>query len=187
MKMKEAATKAASKLETKSSLRETKPAQKMNPTKNDLAPEVREQMVRLLNARLADSLDMLSQTKQAHWNVKGNDFIALHELFDELAGALYEHTDSIAERAVMLGGQVYGTVRASAANSCLNEYPLEISNSAEHVEALSSSLAAYAKLLRDSLKESDEADDQDTNDLLTQISRDVDKYLWFVEAHNIAK
>lgn len=182
MKMKEGPGKVT-KTETKSAPKSARSTRKMNPTKNELTPEIREQMVTLLNTRLADSLDMLTQTKQAHWNVKGINFIALHELFDELATILYEHTDSIAERAVMLGGQAYGTARCAAASSTLKEYPLDISYGQEHVQALASQLAAFGQNLRASQDEADEANDQDTVDLFTDISRDVDKYTWFVEAH----
>lgn len=155
----------------------------MHPTKNDLPKETRSKMIALLNARLADSFDLLSQTKQAHWNVKGSNFIALHELFDDIAGAVYEYTDMIAERAIQLGGTVKGTVRAAAASSSLEEYPLEITSGADHVEALSSALAAFGKIVRQAITESDDADDKDTSDLFTEVSRGIDKWLWFVEAH----
>lgn len=155
----------------------------LHPTKNDLPEEVRTKMVALLNARLADALDLETQTKQAHWNVKGANFIALHELFDDIHEDVGGYVDEIAERAVQLGGQVHGTARAAAGASKLPEYPLDISASKEHVAALSSALAAFGKLVRKAIDDSDQAGDADTADLFTGVSRGVDKWLWMVEAH----
>lgn len=155
----------------------------LHPTKNDLPEEVRTKMVALLNASLADALDLETQTKQAHWNVKGANFIALHELFDDIHEDVGGYVDEIAERAVQLGGQVHGTARAAAAASKLPEYPLDISASKEHVAALSSALAAFGKLVRKAIDDSDQAGDADTADLFTGVSRGVDKWLWMVEAH----
>ena len=155
----------------------------MNPTKNDIPVKTRGEMISLLNAILADVFDLFSQTKQAHWNVKGENFIALHELFDDVAEAVEDYTDEIAERTVMLGGTAMGTARLAAANSTLKEYPVNITSGAEHVAALSDALAATGKNVRDGIETADKAGDADTADLLTGISRGLDKYLWFVEAH----
>ncbi len=155
----------------------------MYKTRNDLPKKTREQVARILNARLADSVDLMMQGKQAHWNVKGANFIALHELFDKIVEESEEWIDEIAERAVALGGTAYGTVRVAAKNSKLKEYPLAIASGAEHVDALSDALAAYGKSIRAAIDATDKLDDADTADLFTGISRAVDKYLWFVEAH----
>lgn len=155
----------------------------MHNTKNDIPQETREKLIQTLNARLADALDLKSQTKQAHWNVKGMNFIALHELFDQVATQVEEYTDTIAERVTILGGTALGTVRVAANNSSLSEYPLEISDGADHVDALSTALADFGKRVRQNIDEADELGDMDTADLFTEVSRGIDKLLWFVEAH----
>jgi starvation-inducible DNA-binding protein len=160
---------------------------KMWNTQNDLAENVRLGAVSLLNQQLADALDLHLQAKQAHWNVKGPNFIALHELFDEVEEALEEYADDIAERAVALGGTVFGTVRASAAKSRLPEYPLEIVSGREHVAALSAVLAQFGKSARAAIDSAEALGDADTADLFTGVSRGVDKLLWKVEAHAQAK
>jgi len=155
----------------------------MYKTKNDIAEKTRASMVEILNARLADSVDLMHQAKQAHWNVKGPSFIALHKLFDEIVDSAEEYMDLIAERVVQLGGTAEGTIEASAERSTLKEYPLGISAERDHVEALSSALAAYGKNVRHAIDQSDELGDKDTADIFTEISRGADKYLWFVETH----
>ena len=155
----------------------------LHKTKNDLSQETREKVIDILNARLADVSDLKSQAKQAHWNVKGIHFIALHELFDQVATAAEAHTDLIAERITALGGTAFGTVRAAAQRSSLSEYPLEITDGTAHVDALSTALADFGKNVRRGIDESDELGDKDTADLFTEISREIDKLLWFVEAH----
>ncbi|MBA4020523.1 MAG: DNA starvation/stationary phase protection protein Dps [Pirellula sp.] len=156
---------------------------KLNPTKNDLSAEVRTKAVTLLQARLADCTDLQSQTKQAHWNVKGPDFIALHKLFDEIYEDVGDYVDEIAERGVQLGGTMYGTVRATAAKTSLPEYPLEIKSCRDHAAALSTALATFGKLARAAIDESTQFGDADTADLFTGISRGIDKWVWMVEAH----
>jgi starvation-inducible DNA-binding protein len=158
----------------------------MHKTKIDIPLETREKVVEILNQRLADAFDMRSQAKQAHWNVKGMNFIALHELFDQVATELEPHIDDIAERITTLGGTAHGTVRVAAQNSSLSEYPLEITDGADHVDALSSALADLGKKVRADIDATDELGDKDTADLLTGVSRTVDKMLWFVEAHRQA-
>ncbi len=155
----------------------------MFKTKNDLPEGVREKVVNILSARLADSADLMLQSKQAHWNLRGHTFIALHKLFDEIVDAAEEYMDLVAERIVQLGGRAEGTVQAVVKRSALAEYPLNISSERDHVEALSSALAAYGKNVRGAIDESDKLGDRDTADIFTEISRGVDKYLWFVEAH----
>ena len=155
----------------------------MYPTKNDLSESTRRQMIDLLGARLADAIDLQTQTKQAHWNVKGPHFIALHELFDKVNEDVEDYVDLIAERAVQLGGAVEGTARSVAKRSTLAEYPLKSGTGRQHVDALSSALAAFGKLIRSAIEESDRVGDKDTNDIFIEISRGVDKWLWMVEAH----
>lgn len=158
----------------------------LHNTKIDLARDKREKIIGILNQRLADATDLKSQAKQAHWNVKGMNFIALHELFDQVATEMETHIDDIAERITTLGGTAVGTVRAAAANSSLSEYPLEITDGASHVDALSNALADFGKKIRADIDATDELGDADAADILTGISKSVDKFLWFVEAHNQA-
>jgi len=155
----------------------------MYPTKNDLPEAIRRKMIELCNARLTEAIDLQTQTKQAHWNVRGANFIALHKLFDEVNSDVEDYVDLIAERAVQLGGSVEGTARSVAKRSTLAEYPLKGGTGRQHVDALSSALAAFGKLIRSAIEESDRADDKDTNDIFIEISRGVDKWLWMVEAH----
>jgi starvation-inducible DNA-binding protein len=140
-------------------------------------------MIALCNKQLAAALDLYSQDKQAHWNVKGRDFWQLHELFDDLAEQVLEQIDLIAERATALGGYATGTVRMSAATSALPEYPVEATEGMDHVTALSDRYAVYAATNRAAIDEAAEAGDQDTADMFTEISRAADKHLWFLEGH----
>lgn len=158
----------------------------LHNTKIDLSKGKREKLIALLNQRLADAADLKSQAKQAHWNVKGSNFIALHELFDRVATELDTHVDDIAERITTLSGVAMGTVRLAAENSSLSEYPHEISDGTAHVDALSTALADFGKRVRKDIDKTDEMGDKDTADLFTGVSRNVDKLLWFVEAHNQA-
>ncbi len=155
----------------------------MHRTKNDLAKKSREKLVEILNARLADAIDLKTQAKQAHWNVKGHHFIGLHELFDQVATAVEADIDLIAERVTALGGTAMGTARVVASKSTLAEYPLEIIDGTAHVDALSTAMADFNKKVRQNIDDADKLDDANTADLLTGISRELDKLLWFVEAH----
>jgi starvation-inducible DNA-binding protein len=155
----------------------------MYKTKNDLSEGTRVKAVELLNARLADCKDLQTQVKQAHWNVKGPNFIALHELFDKINDDVEEYVDEIAERAVQLGGVAEGTARMVAKRSSLAEYPTSAVDGRSHAEALSSALAAFGKAARKAIGEADDLGDLDTADLFTEVSRGIDKWLWFVEAH----
>lgn len=160
---------------------------KLHKTKNDLPEKTRRKMIDLLNQHLADALDLHLQAKQAHWNVKGPTFIALHELFDKVEEEVEEFADDIAERAVALGGVALGTARVAAKHSRLPEYPLDISEGREHVQALATALAAFGKSARAAIDTAAKAGDADTADLFTEVSRGTDKLLWFVEAHAQAK
>lgn len=152
-------------------------------TKNDIPASNRSQIIRLLNQRLADCIDLQTQTKTAHWNVKGPNFVALHKLFDEINESVEEYVDLIAERAVQLGGIARGTLRTVAEQSELDEYPLAIASGSDHVKALSDALAAFGTRVRRSIDEADSLDDRGTADLFTEVSRGIDKWLWFVEGH----
>jgi starvation-inducible DNA-binding protein len=158
-------------------------SQSMFSTRNDLARELRANVIDLLNQQLADTFDLYSQTKQAHWNVKGAQFFQLHELFDKLAAELAGYVDQVAERATALGGLALGTVRMSAANSQLAECELDVTDSLPTVEALAERYAALARSTRQAIESADGLDDADTADLFTEVSRGLDKALWFLEAH----
>ena len=155
----------------------------MFKTKNDIPEATRVKAVELLNARLADCKDLQTQVKQAHWNVKGPNFISLHLLFDKINDDVEEYVDEIAERAVQLGGVAEGTARMVARRSSLAEYPASAADGRSHVEALSAALAAFGKSARKAIGEADNLGDLDTADLFTEVSRGIDKWLWFVEAH----
>src|ERR1700757_2071042 len=144
-------------------------------TKNDISEATRSKAIELLNARLADAIDLQTQTKQAHWNVKGANFIALHELFDKVNEDVEDYVDLIAERAVQLGGTAEGTARMAAKRSALSEYPNAVVGRS-HVEALSSALAASGKPTRKGINQADELGDADTADIFTEISRGTDKW-----------
>jgi starvation-inducible DNA-binding protein len=156
----------------------------MLPTHNDLPIEVRTSAVMELNARLADCIDLMLAAKQAHWNVKGPNFLALHKLFDEIVDASAKFVDLLAERAVQLGGLAEGTLRAAAKRSGLNDYPLCITSEREHISALSEVLVTFGMRVRYAIDATDALGDRDTADIFTEISRDTDKFLWFVEAHS---
>jgi len=155
-------------------------------TENDLPKGARSELIGLLNQRLADSIDLQTQLKQAHWNVRGPHFIGLHELFDRINEAVEEYVDTIAERVGQLGGIAQGTVRVSAARSRLDEYPLDIADGSAHVEAVSRALSTFGQEVRVSIDQANALDDADTADLFTEVSRGIDKWLWFVEAHSQA-
>jgi starvation-inducible DNA-binding protein len=155
----------------------------MHPTRIDLSAKTRGRVVDILNARLADAIDLQLQAKQAHWNVKGPNFIALHELFDKIAGELGDHIDEMAERITALGGVAEGTVQAVAGRSRLEPYPLALAEGRAHLEALATALARFGKSVRKAIDDTSKAGDADTSDLFTGVSRAVDKDLWLVEAH----
>jgi len=159
---------------------------KMYETENDIPKAARSELNELINQRLADLIDLQMQLKQAHWNIKGPHFIGLHELFDKIAEDVETYVDEIAERAVQLGGIAQGTVRVAAARSRLEEYPLTIADGSAHVEAVAKALSTFGREARVSIEEANALDDADTADLFTEVSRGIDKWLWFVEAHSQA-
>ncbi len=153
------------------------------PTRLDLTTEVRAQVIEIVNQALANTFDLYSQTKQAHWNVKGSDFYALHELFDAMAGEILAYVDDLAERVTALAGVALGTVRTVAQASQLPEYPRDAVTGKDHLIALADRYAQYAKLVRQAIDQTDALGDADTADLFTGISRTADKRLWFLESH----
>jgi starvation-inducible DNA-binding protein len=165
---------------------EKKESTRMYQTENDIPQKRRAELNMLMNQRLADAVDLQAQMKQAHWNVKGPNFIGLHELFDKIYEAIGSYVDLIAERIVQLGGIAEGTVRIAARRSRLEEYPLAIAEGTRHVEAVARALSTFGRDIRNTISEADELDDADTADIFTEISRGIDKWLWFVEAHNQA-
>lgn len=159
---------------------------KLFSTKNDLPEDKRVEVIALLNQRLAEAIDLQTQSKQAHWNVKGPSFIGLHKLFDDVNEDVEGYVDLIAERVVQLGGVAEGTIGAVEERSKLPDYPIGIATGAEHVAALSDALGAFGRAARITIAEMDELEDADSADMLTDISRGIDKWLWFVEAHQQA-
>lgn len=152
-------------------------------TSIDIPESKRQELIQLLNQNLADTLDLKTQVKQAHWNVKGREFFQLHQLFDEVATHLEEATDLIAERVTALGGYALGTARLAVQNSTIPEYDLEITNGEDHVRAVVKRLAKLAANVRSAIDKSDDLGDKSTADLFTEVSRQADKDLWFLEAH----
>jgi starvation-inducible DNA-binding protein len=148
----------------------------------DIPAAARAKLVAILNQQLANVSDLYSQTKQAHWNVRGPEFYQLHKLFDDLAEPLEEPIDVIAERAVTLGGVALGTVRAAAKGSELAEFPL-VPGAMDYAKALAQRFATVANSVRQAIDDTDKLGDADTADLFTQLSRELDKSVYFLEAH----
>ncbi len=155
----------------------------MFDTRNDLPPGTRSRVIELLNTRLADAIDLGTQIKYAHWNVKGPNFIALHELFDTIAENVADQIDTLAERVTALGGTAEGTLQTVARNTSLRPYPTDIPDGIGHVEALSGVMADFGKKVRTAIEDTAKLGDAGTSDLFTGISRETDKNLWFLEAH----
>lgn len=155
----------------------------MYSSRIDLSDHVRKQSVALLQARLSDCLDLETQLKQAHWTVRGLNFYQLHQLFDALHGEIEEFVDTIAERIASIGGIPDGRVKTTAANSSLYEYALETHGGEGHLKAVAAVMAQFGKALRADIDAAAELGDADTSDVFTEVSRAIDKQLWFVEAH----
>lgn len=156
---------------------------KLRSTRHALPAETREKIVNVLNARLADLGDLRSQVKQAHWNIRGPRFIALHELFDRIVDDLDSHTDDVAERATALGGRALGTARLTAENSKLDELPKKATGDLDLVALLSERFAKASSLTGRSIQKVQKLDDEVTADLFIEITASLDKTLWFLEAH----
>lgn len=155
----------------------------MHKTRIDLSEKTRKKVVNLLSVRLADAIDLKLQTKQAHWNVKGPNFIALHELFDDISEVVDGHVDELAERITSLGGVAEGTAPVVAKRTSLDAYPLDATTGKQHLEALATALATFARLTREAIDTCDDAGDKVTADLFNEITGEIDKQLWLVEAH----
>jgi starvation-inducible DNA-binding protein len=155
---------------------------KLIHTLNDLTEETRLKIIEILNQSVADGIDLQLQIKQAHWNVKGADFIGVHELLDKIADALRNNIDDIAERVAQLGGVAEGTVQRITVRTHLPEYPLDIHKSHDHLQAVAASLANFGRHVRKAIAEASALKDDDTADLYTEVSRESDKHLWFIES-----
>lgn len=155
----------------------------MHPTRNTLSENIRAQSIELLNLHLAAAIDLHSQMKQAHWNVRGPGFIAIHELFDRISVEVENYSDLIAERAGGLGGAAHGTIRVAAERSFLVPYPLDIADEYQHLFAVSGTLAAFGQSAREAIGQAAAFGDANTADLFTEVSRGIDQQLWFVESH----
>lgn len=157
----------------------------MHQTHNTLSENIRTQSVALLNKQLAAAIDLHGQIKQAHWNVRGPNFIGIHELFDKVAQTALEASDLIAERTAGLGGTAEGTIQVASAKSYLLPYELGVADEAKHVFAVSAALAAFGQQVRLAAGLSTTQGDATTADLFTEISRGIDQQLWFVESHRV--
>jgi starvation-inducible DNA-binding protein len=159
----------------------------MQPTHNTLPEIIRAQSIELLNKHLAAAIDLHAQVKQAHWNVRGPGFIALHELFDRVSEEVENYSDKLAERAGGLGGTAHGTLQVATERSFLVPYPHGIADGQLHIFAVAGSLAAFGQSAREASKHATDFGDVDTADLFTEISRAIDLQLWFVESHGAPK
>jgi starvation-inducible DNA-binding protein len=152
-------------------------------TRNDLEDNAKKVSIDILNARLADAIDLALITKQAHWNLKGPRFIMIHEMLDGFRDQIDEHVDTMAERVTQLGGTALGTSQIVVGSTTLKPYPTDIYKIEDHLAALIDHYAAVANAVRRAISDTDEAGDADTADIFTAVSRDLDKSLWFLEAH----
>lgn len=157
----------------------------MHQTHNTLSENIRTQSVAALNKHLAAAIDLHGQIKQAHWNVRGPTFIAIHQLFDKVAETALEASDLLAERAAGLGGTAEGTIQVASTKSYLVPYKLGVADEAKHVSAVCAALAAFGQSIRDAAGLSTTQGDSTTADLFTEISRGIDQQLWFVESHRV--
>ncbi|MGK5089439.1 DNA starvation/stationary phase protection protein Dps [Bdellovibrionota bacterium FG-2] len=155
----------------------------MLATRIDITESVRSKTVQMLNDRLADGIELMLQTKQAHWNLRGRGFFQLHKLFDEVTKGISEHVDTIAERIAQLGGHAEGTAWIVSERSQIEEYPRDIVECADHLNALSSAIAAFAKSCRECILVCEDYEDRVTEDIIVSATRSMDKYLWLVESN----
>ncbi len=156
---------------------------RMHETQNKLESNAKKVAIELLNARLADTIDLALVAKQAHWNVKGRTFIGVHKMLDELRDDVDEYVDVMAERVTTLGGTALGTSQIVVKASTVDAYPVDIYKVEDHLKALADRFGKVANTVRKNIDEADEAGDADTADVFTEVSRGLDKWLWFIEAH----
>lgn len=152
-------------------------------TRNDVPGNAKQVSIGVLQACLTDTIDLYNATRQAHWNVKGPNFIGMHEMLQTFYTDLEQTADDMAERIVQLGGNAVGTTQALASGTRLPAYPTDLQAIPDHVAALADRYAQVAKSLREGIDSTDDAGDADTADLLTGASRGIDKKLWMLEAH----
>src|ERR1700722_8652341 len=155
----------------------------MGDIKTDLKKSAIERSITLLNPALASATDLLLSTKEAHWNVKGPNFMSIHLFFDKLYTEVAEYVDDLAERTIEMGGYAHGTLKDTVKGTILPAYPESLHTEKEHIQALVSQFVAFSIHIRNGIDKADEAGDKDTADLFTQISRALDKQIWFLEAH----
>lgn len=179
--MKKSATKANS--IKKNTVKPSAEKSLLHETKMNLPQKVRIESISFLNKSLASGSDMYAQLKQAHWNIKGMNFIALHKLLDEIAKEVEEHVDIIAERITAMGGTALGTLQQAVKNTSLFPYPVDIFDAKDHLEHLTVNMAAFGEECRDNIDKTDKINDMATNDLYIDLVRMLDKNLWFLEAH----
>lgn len=159
----------------------------LNPTRNDLGENAKKVAVGALNGTLVDMIDLTNSVRMAHWTMKGPNFIGLHEMLETFYNDLFNTSDEVAERLVQLGGTPDGTSQLVGERTRLSPYPQQTTYTLDHVKELADRFAALAKLVREGIDATDEAGDADTADLLTGVSRDLDKKLWMLEAHLVEK
>ena len=148
-----------------------------------ISDEIAKQMIDLLNANLANVIDLTLDGKQCHWNLQGTGFIGVHQLLDETSERILEVSDTIAERIVILGGQPNGLASRVVKESILDDYPTDITEVDQHVRELTSRYKQVAETLRKAIATAGDAGDEDTADLFTEASRIVDKDAWFIGAN----
>jgi starvation-inducible DNA-binding protein len=154
----------------------------LHHTQMSLSEKDRIESITMLNKSLACAADLQMQLKQAHWNVKGMQFISLHKLFDDLHEQVEEHADTIAERIMALGGTAFGTLQSAVENTQLRKYPIDIFAAKDHLEHLTHNFAIFGELARNNIKDAEEFSDMGTSDLYIDLARMLDKNLWFLEA-----
>ena len=155
----------------------------MHETRNDTKSNAKKVSLDTLQARLTDGIDLSLTIKQAHWNLKGPQFIGIHLMLDGFRDEMDDYNDKVAERIIQLGGTAKGTIQAVDAQTQLAPYPLDTYAVADHLAALIDRYATYANAVRQNIDDTDEAGDAGTSDLFTEVSRGVDKQMWFLEAH----
>ena len=160
---------------------------KIHKTRNDLQSNTKTTVAALLNARLADAIDLALMTKQAHWNLRGRQFISVHEMLDGFRTEIDGHVDILAERVAQVGGIALGTTQAVVGSSNLKAYPTDVVSVEDHVAALAERYGDLANATRAAIDASEKAGDADTADIFTAFSRSLDKALWFLEAHQADK